>query len=237
MQIVCPHCGAVGNIPDQAQPKPLRCRKCGAKFQPKPFGIADDFESKDSPIDLPDDINQNLNIVVADDSVELVKPAPLPAREPWFYWFLECWGKFYFFIVMLCGFGTICLFVLLVIVALTTRKDLQTVTSQYFALSGAYVVIYLFIIIPFVIMLLTIAALIFLLVDQARNIRQIRLNSDRDRRPCKLDVCDSIDKSRSWLTDPAASCSGSETGPMLGIPIEKGFRPVGRELMGDGEGT
>ena len=34
MKVTCPFCGITGEIADQSNPKPLRCRQCGSRFQP-----------------------------------------------------------------------------------------------------------------------------------------------------------------------------------------------------------
>ena len=42
MKVICPFCGATGEIADRLQSKPLRCRQCGTRFQPKPPAV-DEF--------------------------------------------------------------------------------------------------------------------------------------------------------------------------------------------------
>ena len=47
MKVICPFCGIAGEIPDRPNPKPLRCRNCGTRFQPKPLAL-DDFGAANS---------------------------------------------------------------------------------------------------------------------------------------------------------------------------------------------
>jgi predicted RNA-binding Zn-ribbon protein involved in translation (DUF1610 family) len=94
----CPSCGAIGEVPDRlASSKPLRCRKCGTRFQPKPAGpvptassgIGDGYEPPEQRIDIPIDVGEDLNIIVAEESSGLISAPNPPPREPWFYWFLD----------------------------------------------------------------------------------------------------------------------------------------------------
>ena len=193
VNVVCPSCGAVGEAPNrQMSPKPLRCRKCGTRFQPKLAdhittpdtpAVDDDYESPEQPIDIPIDVGASLNIIVADEPPGLINSPNPPSREPWFYWFLEGWGKFYLFVALLSAALMLLMFVYVVLFALATSKDLQTAIHDVFKMTAGYALLVVLFALPFLLMYLTLSALIFIVVDQARNIRQIRLNSDERRAP------------------------------------------------------
>ncbi len=132
---------------------------------------------------MPIDVAENLNIVVTEESSSLIISHNLPSCEPWFYWFLEGWGKFYFFsalsVVAVVIFG----FVAVVLFAVAKSEDLQTAIPEVFKMTAGYALLVVFFTIPVIFMYLTFAALILIVVDQARNIRQMRINSDRRRSP------------------------------------------------------
>jgi hypothetical protein len=193
VKVVCPSCSAVGEAPNRpASPKPLRCRKCGTRFQPKPAdpiatagtpAVDDGYESQEQPIDVPIEVGENLNIIVAEEPTGLISAPNSPSREPWFYWFLEGWGKFYLFAALLSAALMLLMFVYVVLFALATSKDLQTAIPDVFKMTAGYALLLVLFVLPFLLMYLTLSALIFILVDQARNIRQIRLNFDERRTP------------------------------------------------------
>jgi hypothetical protein len=106
-----------------------------------------------------------------------------PSREPWFYWFLEGWGKFYLFAALLSAALLLLMFVYVVLFAFANSKDLQAAIPDVFKMTAGYALLLVLFALPFLLMYLTLSALIFIAVDQARNIRQIRLNSDEKRGP------------------------------------------------------
>ena len=89
--------------------------------------------------------------------------------EPWFYGFLDGWGVFY-----LCGaaftFVGLVLVIALIVTGIITNVGGLPVL---FLVVGAAVVAF------FGSFLITCAAVIFLIVDQARNIRQLQLLAER----------------------------------------------------------
>jgi hypothetical protein len=74
------------------------------------------------------------------------------------------------------------MFVYVVLFALANSKDLQTAIPDVFKMTAGYALLLVLVALP-ILLILTLSALIFIVVDQARNIRQIRLSSDSRRMP------------------------------------------------------
>jgi hypothetical protein len=71
MKVTCPFCSIVGEIPDQANAKPLRCRQCGTRFQPKPPAVDDFGATASNDID-----NSTEQIIDVDSMIKKILPKP-----------------------------------------------------------------------------------------------------------------------------------------------------------------
>jgi hypothetical protein len=105
MKITCPSCSATGEIPDQSQSKPLRCRQCGTRFQPTPR-IADDEQIIDvdtrATQDVPDlgidfriDSSTSQPVWEPDEQTEGIGPLKLGLTI-----IATCWNCFVLYILM-----------------------------------------------------------------------------------------------------------------------------------------
>jgi hypothetical protein len=193
MTVQCPNCGHSGTLPsnmESGQHK-IRCRRCGVKFesQPKAAEQKVDAEPEIDPKGLPglatelgiepesqseeeDSVTGvgDLKIDVSDDELPVPSErlATLPP-EPWYYGFLDGWGVFYLYAA---GF-TFCAALLTFALALINARANDGGLSVLVAIVG-FVVVALF-----GTVLVTCAAVIFLIVDQARNVRQLHVRPER----------------------------------------------------------
>lgn len=180
----CPACGREGKLPDdvKAIPRLVRCRQCRTRFELRPLEDEVAPAVLDEPladmtaglgIDAETDLDEvaidvgvpKLNVAVSDsDEMPALQAPPraLPS-EPWFYGVLDAWGALY-----LVG----SLLMVGAAVLLVVYEALNVVGAVTLGSSG--------------VILLTAAAVIFLVVDQARNVRQmshrlhqIELNTSR----------------------------------------------------------
>ncbi len=187
MMVRCPNCGHSGKLPSNVQPIPgrIRCPSCGRGFDtqaamlgqrglsdaPRDLATGPRPESEEEAIEIPDDGLGNLNIDVSEEyelSGETGPPISLPPA-PWFYGFLDAWGNLY-----LVAAGLILAAVLIGLLA----SVLGAIPNVH-ALGLWELLAVALVVAPILIFLLTCAAVIFLIVDQARNIRRLTLHAER----------------------------------------------------------
>jgi transcription elongation factor Elf1 len=186
MTVQCPNCGHSGTLPsnmESGQHK-IRCRRCGVRFETQPkaaeqkvdaepeidskglselateMGIEPEFQSEevDSAIGLGD-----LKIDVSAEMGSLADPPPYP----WFYGFLEAWGVLYLVAAVLALLAM----VLVLAGILVGASPVSDSPVSYVVAAIPFVVV------AFV--LVTCAAVLFLIVDLARNIRLTRFRAER----------------------------------------------------------
>jgi Zn ribbon nucleic-acid-binding protein len=196
MTVQCPNCGHSGTLPpnmESGQHK-VRCRRCGVEFETQPkeadqkvdaepeidpkglselateLGIEPEFQSEeeDSAIGVGD-----LKIDVSDDDLPVpTEPRATLPPEPWYYGFLHRLGVFYFFAA---GVVFIFAFVLFGLSVLRVASD------------GRQHILYSIIDVAFFVMLgmflVTSSAAIFLIVDQARNVRRLQFRIEQIEKP------------------------------------------------------
>jgi hypothetical protein len=192
MMAQCPNCGYSGKLPSSMESgkHKIRCRKCGVSFETQPAEIgqkglpdleADPNGLSDLAIDLgvspsPEPQEEStvitridagdLKIDASDDEIPIQsQPRAMLPPEPWFYGFLDGWGVFY-----LCA-AAVALFTDFGIILAWGGRAVDWVPVSF--LIASIVVVALF-----GALLLTFAAVIFLFVDQARNIRRLQLRAD-----------------------------------------------------------
>jgi hypothetical protein len=198
MMVKCPNCNHYGKLPSSKEDRPrrIRCPKCGVKFETqtaeigqkvladpetKPNGLLDvaiDLgmpttpEPDEEPTVIPHFDVGDLKIADSDDEIS-TRTQKSPARslyapairEPWFYGFLDGWGTFYIVIAVLIFF----LAAAVLIFALTlSGRDLVSAIGMALGIS---------LVATFPI---TCAAVIFLIVDVARNVRELTFITQRN---------------------------------------------------------
>ena len=187
MVVQCPNCGHSGNLsPDmESGPHKIRCRRCGITFATESpvidqkglpdatteVGIAPLLEPEEEAMEIPDDGVGNLKIEISreDEPSAEIEPSINLRSDPWFYGFLDAWGKLYLYAA---GFLSGVVSLGLIVVAIGAMPTDRTLPIQY-------LIAVLIFIVPVVIGLLTCAAIIFLIVDQARNIRRLNRYAER----------------------------------------------------------
>jgi hypothetical protein len=191
MTVKCPNYGHSGKLPSNMEsgPHKIRCPKCGVRFETQPgevvaeglsdpeidpnglsdlaadLGIEPELESDEEATELPGVGVGNLKLDVSHDEIPVQsEPREELPPEPWFYGFLDGWGMFYF-----CAAG-ITFVVLVAFVLLMVTGGASTVGGfpVGFLIVGAAIIAL------FGTFLITSAAVIFLVVDQARNIRRLQ---------------------------------------------------------------
>lgn len=199
LMVTCPNCGKSGKLSSKitSGPHRIRCPRCDVRFdtQPSdtgekdlrdpvvyPTGLSElaidlrmepELKSEEEATDIPDiDVG---NLKIDDSDYELPahrEPRASIPPEPWFYGFLDGWGVFYLFGAVLTFVG------LLLVIAFVVTGIITNVggVPVLFLVVGAAVVAF------FGSFLITCAAVIFLIVDQARNIRQLQLLAERAER-------------------------------------------------------
>jgi hypothetical protein len=128
-------------------------------------------ESDEEAIEILDDGLGNLNIDVSDEDELSQESGPLITLppDPWFYGFLDAWGMLYL--------GTAGLVLAAMLIGLVLSRLGATPDGHTFGLWPLIGV--LLIVVLILIFLLTCAATMFLIVDQARNIRRLTLHAER----------------------------------------------------------
>ena len=196
MIVTCPSCNYSVTLPPNLEcvPSRIKCPTCGVRFAPQaasaqeeslapaepeaidllevPIGLdiapepgeeptPAQIDKRDLKVDDPDD-----EIPVRARTFPVPTAHPLASPEPWFYRFLDGWGVLY----LLLALGTFLFAVAVLVYALALGRGPLLPTAiaavAIICLAG--------------IGLLTCAAVVFLIVDVARNIRQITLNSERN---------------------------------------------------------
>ena len=194
MTVQCPKCGHSGSLPSNAKMRPhkIRCPKCGVKFDTKapeadpnqlsdiPTELGIEIETaylgEEEAIEVPSDIGKNLDVAVSDEDEPAVKVDPPTARrdpiylspDPWFYGFLEIWGVLY---LVAAGFAAAAAFLLCIgSVAGSAEPVSQTLLGLVIVVGPLFIAAFV---------LVTAAAVIFLIVDLARNVRLTRFHTER----------------------------------------------------------
>jgi hypothetical protein len=174
----------------------VRCRRCGVRFetQPKEAAHEVDVEPEIGPNDQSDLSSEldlatqsgkepeirpeqesaigvdDLKIEVSDHDLPFHRePLPPVRSEPWFYGFLDGWGTFYLYAAVITF---IVAFAGLVTVIVNAKMELGGV-------SVVIIIISLVVAAVFGTFLVTCAAVIFLIVDQARNVRRLHDLAER----------------------------------------------------------
>jgi hypothetical protein len=203
MTVTCPNCGNSGKLPPNVGPGPrkIRCPKCGVRFdatapeaEPERLSdIANEAEPErlsdiatELGIDSEEVIEEEeateipggggtLSTKVSDQDATSVRTEPtigidpvmhlLP--DPWFYGFLEGWGVFYNILAGLIFLGLLTGFV--VVLAQSSKESDVTASIWLIGLGlGISALI-----------AITCAAVLFLIVDVARNVRTMRFHAER----------------------------------------------------------
>jgi hypothetical protein len=172
----------------------IRCPKCGVRFAAQPAdigrkGLPDSEADPNGLSDLAIDLGMSpsaepqegsaviprinvgdLKIDASDDEIPAqTQPRATLPPEPWFYGFLDGWGMFYMCAAAITFIG-LCLAVALWITGNSKSGD---------GLSPMFLFAVVVVVALFGTFLVTIAAAIFLIVDQARNIRRLQLSAER----------------------------------------------------------
>ncbi len=200
MKVVCPSCGREGSLRDSLKPVPqfVRCPSCKQKFRPHCSSqsaptdgdlVPSDQESLDSDPDDSETDSEPLYSVLDPPPSQPVFTSPTrPEKEPWFYAFLWKEGQNIRFLAKVVWHLHVILYgiVVLVVIAILViqgRKVFENLTPS----SAAYGigVGVLFTLAYFIAAylewysLMTLAAWVLILVDQARNVRRSRMADEK----------------------------------------------------------
>lgn len=196
MMVKCPNCGHSGKLPpgmETTQHK-IRCRRCGVRFEtqagaaqqnlatepqiePDKFselatglGIGPESKSEEHSLIAVGD----LRLDDSDDQLQAVSErGPTISPEPWFYRFLDGWGLCYLY----AGSLTFVALLIAIVVVIgvwsnSTAKDVNGFSISL-AIAGFAVAALLGS------FLFTSAAVMFLIVDQARIIRRLEFRTEQ----------------------------------------------------------
>jgi hypothetical protein len=207
MTVTCPSCGKSGKLPPSVElgSRKIRCPSCGVRFATEsmesdigarpPVSIVLDFEPESRHPDVvTEDMKQwhasvlakpeadvghhsgdtriphtvpTVNVNVHDEDDELTTASPSAAdlpSDPWFYMVLEAWG-----VLQLIGAG-IALFVMIPVLVELVNNAKSEHAPSLLPLAPPLLVAFV---------LVSSAAVMFLIVDVARNIRATRFHAER----------------------------------------------------------
>lgn len=187
--ITCPSCKHSGRVPDTAVGRKIRCPKCGTPFLIEADGAAPltppPAPSVPEPPPLPPPQQQPLPSAFdlppepePPATIEPPPPAPAPIDAPpaappavslpWYYDFLETYTR----VATIAGITMACIW-LLVYVGVWTM-GLVASGGQGILIALPMLVVALIVFAAVILGILLAAALIFLLVDMGRNLRDMR---------------------------------------------------------------
>jgi hypothetical protein len=181
MEIRCPICGSTGMIDEANKGRRIKCRSCGKGFIAAETPVSAvpllSFVDQDGGPEPEPELGGSLGSQI--DFTNPVRLEPTPIKEPWYYTLIDLWGQSFMVLAMLVLGLALLLLMVVLLGAIAQAKDVRTAISDLAGVSASLVLAITLPTVFIMILFLTWAAMILILVDLARNVRQMRRNSDQ----------------------------------------------------------